>query len=199
MKALPPPEAREPIHQRTISTQGFLRADGLWDIEAELIDTKAYASTTSGDRLRGIGEPVHRMQIRLTIDDEFVVRGAVAAMLDTPFFECAPAADPFDGLIGARIGPGWRKQVDAAMGGIRGCTHLRELLGVMATVAFQTVPGWRRHEDRLRGKLRESATEPAHQMGKCLSWDFDGPVIARIAPQFIGYQRKKAASDDDRR
>ena len=37
------------------------------------------------------------------------------------------------------------------------------------------------------------ATDPDHEMGKCLSWDFDGPVIARIAPPFIG-DRPKAPS-----
>ena len=76
------------------------------------------------------------------------------------------------------------------MGGVRGCTHLRELLGVMATVAIQTVPGYRRHQRGLRGEVSPATTEPDHQMGKCLSWDFDGPVIARIAPQFIGYRPK---------
>jgi Protein of unknown function (DUF2889) len=190
MQALPEPAPREPVHTRAITTRGFLRADGLWDLEAELLDTRAYSSTTSGDRFRPAGEPVHHMRIRLTIDDTLTVHAAVAAMPGTPFAECAPAADPFDGLVGAKIGPGWRKQIDAAMGGIRGCTHLRELLGVMATVAFQTVPGYRRHQQRLRGDPPLAATEPDHQMGKCLSWDFDGPVIARIAPQFIGYRNK---------
>lgn len=190
MQALPHPEPREPVHTRAITTQGFLRADGLWDLEAELVDTKAYPTTTNGDRPRDAGEPVHRMQIRLTIDDTLTVRGAVAAMPNTPFAECTPAAEPFGGLVGARIGPGWRKQVDAAMGGVRGCTHLRELLGVMATVAFQTVPGFRRHQRRLLGEEPVASTEPEHQMGKCLSWDFDGPVIARIAPQFIGFRPK---------
>jgi Protein of unknown function (DUF2889) len=190
MNTLPPPTEREPAHTRAITTQGFLRADGLWDLEAELIDTKAYASILHGGLTRPVGEPMHHMRIRLTIDDQFVVQAAVAAMPSTPFPECQPAADPFAGLVGARIGPGWRKQVDAAMGGVRGCTHLRELLGVMATVAFQTVPGYRRHLRRLRGEPQPVATEPGHQMGKCLSWDFDGPVIARIAPQFIGWRPK---------
>jgi hypothetical protein len=190
MEALPEPVSREPVHTRAITTRGFLRADGLWDLEAELVDTKAYSTTTNGDRSRAAGEPVHRMHIRLTIDDTLIVRAAVAAMSNTPFDECTPAADPFGGLVGAKIGPGWRKQIDAAMGGVRGCTHLRELLGVMATVAFQTVPGYRRHQRLLRGEAPLVATEPDHQMGKCLSWDFDGPVIARIAPQFIGYRPK---------
>jgi hypothetical protein len=190
MQTLPEPITREPVHTRAITTRGFLRADNLWDLEAELVDTKAYATTTSGDRPRAAGEPVHHMQIRLTIDDTLTVRAAVAAMPNTPFAECSPSIEPFNGLVGAKIGPGWRKQVDTAMGGVRGCTHLRELLGVMATVAFQTIPGYRRHQHGLRGEVSPAATEPDHYMGKCLSWDFDGPVIARIAPQFIGYRPK---------
>ncbi|MGH7035691.1 MAG: DUF2889 domain-containing protein, partial [Stellaceae bacterium] len=34
---------REPIHTRQIECRGFRRADGLWDIEGHLIDTKSYA------------------------------------------------------------------------------------------------------------------------------------------------------------
>ena len=190
MQTLPEPVAREAVHTRAITTRGFLRHDGLWDLEAELVDTKAYATTTNGDHARAAGEPVHHMRIRLTIDDMLTVHAAFAAMPNTPFAECPPAADPFVNLVGAKIGPGWRRQLDAAMGGVRGCTHLRELLGVMATVAFQTVPGHRRHQRLLRGERPPVSTEPDHQMGQCLSWDFDGAVIARVAPQFIGYRSK---------
>ena len=37
------PTAREPLHRRTIDMVGYRRADGLFDIEAHLIDTKTYA------------------------------------------------------------------------------------------------------------------------------------------------------------
>lgn len=188
MNTLPTPTERRPIHTREITTRGFLRVDGLFDIEAELIDAKAYTSTTIDGRVRAAGDALHHMHIRLTIDDSLTVRGAVATMPKTPFGECTPAAEPFAGLIGVRIGPGWRKQIDSVMGGVSGCTHLRELLGVMATVAYQTVPNFRQHERRLRGETLAQATVPSRQMGKCLGWDFDGPVIARIAPQFVGYR-----------
>ncbi len=35
------PVARKKIHRRNIDSQGFLREDGLWDIETRLIDTKS--------------------------------------------------------------------------------------------------------------------------------------------------------------
>ena len=98
MQTLPEPIPRELVHTRAITTRGFLRADNLWDLEAELVDTKAYATSTSGDRPRAAGEPVHHMQIRLTIDDTLTVRAAVAAMRNTPFFEMLAVHRPIQWL-----------------------------------------------------------------------------------------------------
>ena len=43
---------------------------------------------------------------------------------------------------GLRVGPGWRRAVRARLGGVQGCTHPVELLGPLATTAYQTVhPG----------------------------------------------------------
>jgi hypothetical protein len=44
------------------------------------------------------------------------------------------------------MGPGWRQAIDRTIGGVQGCTHLRELLFNMATAAFQTIPHAQRHE-----------------------------------------------------
>ena len=45
----------------------------------------------------------------------------------------------FSLLKGLTIGPGWRKAVKNKVGGIHGCTHLVELLGPIATTAYQTI------------------------------------------------------------
>ena len=185
---LPPSVGREHIHTRRVVSQGYLRADGLWDIEAGIEDTKTYFARNGDGRERQPGEPIHHMLVRLTLDDALKVIDAVAAMPNTTFDECGPAADPVRGLIGATVGPGWRKAIDEAMGGTRGCTHVRELLAAMATVAYQTIPNYRIYQRRQRGFQRVAGGQPGHQLGKCLGWDTDGPVVARIAPEFIGYQ-----------
>lgn len=187
MATLPAPAPRQHVHTRQVTTCGYRRDDGLWDIEGELLDTKTYAYRNADGRSRQPGEAVHHMQIRLTVDDTMTVRDAVAAMPATPFPECQGAANPVQGLIGATVGAGWRKAIDGAMGGTRGCTHLRELLAAMATVAYQTIPNYRAHERSLRGTPSEPATEPSPHMGQCLAWDFNGPVIARVAPQFVAW------------
>jgi hypothetical protein len=134
------PPRREHIHSREIRCRGFRREDGLWDIEGLLEDTKTY-SFANRDR-DGImaGEPIHRMLVRLTLDDELVVHAAEAATEAGPFGLCGAITPIFEGLKGLRIGPGWRKEVLARMAGVHGCTHLTDLLlGPVTTTALQTI------------------------------------------------------------
>ena len=73
------PAPRKLIHTRAIEVKGYEREDGLWDIEAELTDTKTYAhNRRHGGRERAAGEPVHHMWLRLTIDLDMHVHDAEA-------------------------------------------------------------------------------------------------------------------------
>ena len=138
--ALSRPSPREHIHSREIRCRGYRRADGLWDIEAVLEDTKTY-SFANHDR-GGIvsGEPIHRMHIRLTVDDALVVQAAEASTEAAPFSLCGDIAPVFAGLVGLRVGPGWRKAVLARLAGVHGCTHLTDLLiGPVTQTVTQTV------------------------------------------------------------
>ena len=90
-------------------------------------------------------------------------------------------------MVGVTMGPGWRQAIEKTVGGTRGCTHLRELLYNMATAAYQTIPAYR---DKLRvqaGLERINSDRPPHHVGKCIAWDFNGPVVARVYPQFVGW------------
>ena len=139
---LSPPVEREARHHRRVACDGYRRADGLWDIEATLFDSKPYdfPNRDRGGRIAA-GEPLHSMALRLTVDDRLTVH-AVEAVTDAgPFALCPRITDNFRRLEGERIGPGWRRRVRALLGGTEGCTHLVELLGPVATTAFQTVYG----------------------------------------------------------
>ena len=195
---LPTPAPRAHAHTRRIEYRGYHREDGLWDIEGHLCDTKAYEQTSRLGQLREAGLPVHDMHVRVTIDDAMAIVDIVAAMDSTPFEECPRAEPPVRKLIGATLGRGWRRALDEAIGGTRGCTHLRELLFGTATAAFQTLGSYRDHLRKERGEPETPMTEPPFFMGNCMSWDFNGPVIARVAPQFIGWQpRQRAATPQE--
>jgi hypothetical protein len=84
-----------------------------------------------------------------------------------------------DALIGQRIGKGWRKMIDTHIGGLKGCTHLRELLTTMATAVYQSIPGVLHDQDE---------NKPPLYLGTCKTWDFDGPVVMRVYPKFYRWK-----------
>jgi hypothetical protein len=61
MPLSPPPE-RELLHSRDIVLRGYRRTDGLYDIEAQLTDTKSYGSANRDRGYIEAGEPIHGMQ-----------------------------------------------------------------------------------------------------------------------------------------
>jgi len=174
------------LHTRAVSYRGFLREDGLWDIEGEMSDTKTYAFDMPERGEMTPGSPVHGLAIRVTVDGDMVIRDIVASMDFTPFNECHRGEDPMGAMIGVKMGPGWRQAIEKALGGIRGCTHLRELLFNMATAAYQTIFPYQEHLRKPSGAPQ--GTERPHHLGRCIAWDFDGPLVAKHHPQFIGWQ-----------
>ena len=169
------PAAREHLHRRKIDCRGYRRQDGLWDIEAHLTDDKTYATKSA---LRGDlapGEAIHDLSLRLTLDGDLVVRAVETASDATPYAACPRATENFQTLVGLRIAAGWNREIIARVGGVRGCTHLRELLGVLATVAFQTIFTLREKE------LIESGRKPP-MLDSCHAWDSAGAVVKAQYP-----------------
>jgi hypothetical protein len=182
--SLSPPAPRRHVHTRTISCEGDQRADGLWDIEARIIDKKTFRYREPFRGLREPGEHVHDMKLRLTIDNEMLVRDIEVAMLDVPYAPCNSALPAFKGLIGKRIGAGWRRAVQECVGGTKGCTHLRELLLPAATVAFQTLGSWPEDGQPIPPPDPEYQTERPHFVDGCKAWATDGEVVAKLYPHF---------------
>ena len=132
---------RQLVHNRKIQCQGFIRADGNFDIEAELIDSKTYDFPSDTHGVVKSDSPYHHMKTRLTVDLNLTVLDAAAVTLTGPYHICPKGAGNITNLIGLKIGPGWKRRVQTAIGGPTGCTHLTELTGPMATTAYQTIGG----------------------------------------------------------
>ena len=153
--SLSPAMPREAVHKRQINCNGFVRDDGLYDIEAELTDHKTYDFPSD---FRGTVTPdlaVHHMVLRITIDRDRVIQHAEAITITGPYAICPTANAVFDNLVGLQIGPGWRRKVQAAIGGRHGCTHITELLGPVATIAYQTLYGEEARQKRQSGTLSD--------------------------------------------
>ena len=143
------PARRKHIHTRDIRCQGYHREDGLWDIEAALVDTKTYAFDNEDRGGISAGEPLHGMHIRLTVDEDLVVHEAEAAVTASPFAICGDITGSYRSLKGLAIGPGWIKSVTRRLGRTQGCTHLTGmLLGPLAAVAYQTVLAPRKNSEQ---------------------------------------------------
>ncbi|MGU3861376.1 DUF2889 domain-containing protein [Pseudomonas aeruginosa] len=132
---------RRLIHRRSVECLGYLRPDGLWDIEGRLNDSKTHAVPLSTEgRIVAAGQTYHGMLLRLTLDDEFIIREVQVGMSAAPTRECPGALPAYQKLVGERIGPGFSRRIRELFGGVGGCIHLSELLLPIATTAFQTIP-----------------------------------------------------------
>ncbi|MEY4363761.1 MAG: hypothetical protein RLZZ24_1113 [Pseudomonadota bacterium] len=184
--ALPAPAERKLSHTRAVTYHGYQRTDGLWDIEAHMRDTKPFAFEVPGESAWGPNEPIHDMQIRLTVDENFEIREVAVAMNHLPHDECPQAMPPMQKLVGARLSAGWRRTIEEQLGGGVGCTHLRELLFNMATAAFQTMYA--------ASTAARSSDKPPPHLGRCVAWDFNTELVKRRYPQFHGWQPIKRVS-----
>jgi hypothetical protein len=187
MSSLSSPVSRRLIHDRDVRTRGYLREDGFWDLEGELLDEKTY---TYADRERGplpAGAPMHHMRARLTVDHDLVVHAAEVAMPSIPFSLCAGAAATATGLIGKSLGSGFSRAIEEAMGRTSGCTHVRYLILALANTAYQTISAYREQFMPEIGAPKGKDGERPFFLNQCKGWDEKGSVVARFFPRF--YQR----------
>jgi hypothetical protein len=150
-----------------------------------MTDTKTYTFNSVDREHIASGEPIHHMVMRITVDDEMVVQNADASTDFAPYHICGNINDNFTQLKGLKIGPGWRQAVNQAMGGIHGCTHLRDLLiGPLAVTAYQTIIPMRQKNPGKQPTLRPAI------IGTCHAYAADGQIVNRLWPKFYEEQEK---------
>jgi len=181
--SLPTPAAREKLHNRQIVCQGFKREDGLWDIEASLVDTKTYAYNNRDRGEVKAGEPVHQMQLRLTVDLDMNIIEAHAGMDFSPFNMCRGARDVMQRLVGLQIKAGWLRDVNARMERRARCTHLYELLRPLSTAAYQTLHRAMEERAERRADSKGNRARPKI-IDQCYSLASDSPIVKLEWPAF---------------
>lgn len=190
------PDPRTLTHTRVVTCQGFRRDDGLLDIEGHLHDSKPF-DIPNKDRggLIGAGEALHDMRIRITIDHELNIINAEGCIDHSPYSYCQLVAPVIQGIIGLQIGPGWRNKLRSVMGGTKGCTHLTELLGPIATTAYQTLVS---EKERSHGEQQQASSTAKRSapgfLNTCHSHALHSPVVKEHWPDH--YQPKKDPSQD---
>ena len=179
---LTPSVAREPLHTRNITIRGYRRSDGLYDIEGHLMDVKTRDMTLSAG-VRKAGEPVHEMWLRMTIDTRLNIVAAEAQSDAVPYpGHCGEITPHYEKLVGLSLRPGFAAKVRELFGSTRGCTHISELIGSVATTAYQT----------LTGQVKLPENMKPFQLDKCHALVTDGPVVARYYPRWYRGAKKQA-------
>jgi hypothetical protein len=170
--------ARTPLHTRTIRIDGFARPDGLLDVEARLTDVKHYDLPGWGAGPLPAGSPMHDMAVTMTVDVDGTIRAFEARTLAGPHASCPGGAANFSRLAGLSIRKGFLKAAAERIGGVEGCTHIRELLQQMATVAFQSM-----REMRVKS-YTANPDRPPPLIDSCIAWAASGDWVRVRFPKF---------------
>ena len=193
---LSPSTPRTQLHTRDIQIKGYERDDGLFDIEAQLTDTKTYGFDNEHRGFVEPGRPLHGMWVRLTVNDRMVIVAAEAVSDHGPYRSCGGGALSYANLVGLRIQAGFLREANARMRGPAGCTHLREMLQEIATTALQTM--WPVRERRAEAARvaagaaaraagaavpeRDEADGSARLLDTCFAYASDGQVVQERWP-----------------
>jgi hypothetical protein len=170
-------EERELLHTRRIEAHGYARPGGLYDLEAHLVDVKTHDKTGPAG-IRRAGEPVHDMSLRLTIDSDLRIVGAQACFDAFPYEGACERIEPNYGkLVGLRIAQGFSSAVRERFAGTRGCTHMTDLIGILATLAFQTMANQRARNAQL--------VKRPFQLDRCHALATNGEVVRRYYPRWF--------------
>lgn len=176
------PLAREELHQRQLDLRGFRRSDGLYEVEARLVDRKTHDFVTHSDGGKPVpaGHPVHEMGVRLVYDDKLRVHEVSTFTAAAPYAQCPDGGLALQSLTGLQMTKGWGREVRARLAGYRSCTHLQELLMPLATVALQTLSEVRRH----RPDATDASGRPL-KIDSCYAYGAEREVVRQRWPQYF--------------
>lgn len=176
----PEPVTREELHCRRIEMRGWRRSDGLFEVEGHLIDTKPHDFVPlRGGTLVEAGNHIHDLGVRITFDGEFTVKAVETFTNAAPYDICPEGGRALQALVGVRMSSGWSQAVRNHLEKADSCTHLRELLLPMATVAHQSM------SFRLRGQPeRLDAQGKPVRIDSCYAYGAKRSLVQRLWPEF---------------
>ena len=173
---------RKLLHKRQVICVGYERSDGLYDIEASMQDVSPDGTDLLFKSI-GPGENIHDMRLVVTIDSALVIQHAEAHTRAGPTTYCHDIAPFYAALKGLTIGRGFKQKAQQLVGGAKGCTHLTELLGPLATTALQTIFAVRRSDGVYRRALEGEGPIPRpFVIDTCHTYRSDGEAVKFLWP-----------------
>jgi hypothetical protein len=167
------------LHRRALDVQVFARDDGLFDVEASLVDTKTH-DVPLGGQTRKAGDPIHEMQLHLTVDAALTITAACSDTLWMPYADaCGEHGDAYAGLVGLNLLKGFRHAVAERLSGTHGCTHLTELCQILPTAVIQAMAG-----SVIDTQEGDADGNPPFQLDRCHALRREGATVAKFYPRW---------------
>ena len=169
-------------HTRTINIEAFARDDGLWDLDAQITDTKTRDSSLASG-VRFAGSPIHELNLRITIDTDMTIVDAEAVSDAVPYPGfCNTIGPDYKKLVGLNLLRQFRFGVNDRLAGMKGCTHITELAQLLPTAAIQAFAG--DVIDTRDGADDTNFTEKPFQLDRCHALRVDGLAVAQYYPRW---------------
>ncbi len=178
--SLPPAAPQRQLkHRRQIDVQVFARGNGLWEVDALLIDTKTRIARMA-EGPRAAGTPIHEMMLRLVVNEQLDILEAGSETRWMPYTgTCDQHGDAYGSLVGLNLLHDFRKRLREKLGGIKGCTHLTEMAQVLPTAVVQAFAG---EVIDTRGDT-DGASRP-FQIDRCHALRSDGEAVRQHYPRW---------------
>ncbi len=174
-----PAADRQLKHRRRLEVEVYARNDGLWEVDATLVDTKT-RELQMADGPRAAGSPIHDMLLRLVVDRQLNVLAAGSQTRAMPYPGlCGEHGDAYATMVGLNLLQGFHKTLRERLGGVRGCTHITELAQVLPTAVVQAFAG---EVIDTRGQA-EGSTKP-FQIDRCHALRSDGEAVRQFYPRW---------------
>lgn len=127
----------------------------------------------SSFEIRGtLNDNVHSLTARFVISfPGFVIREATGDITGMPYPGfCQGSLAALDGLVGERIGRGFRKRAGEVVGGAASCSHLHTLVTNMAACAFQMNYVAAKEKPEAAAAMREARDDARQRREMVLGW-----------------------------
>ncbi|AKJ26798.1 DUF2889 domain-containing protein [Caldimonas brevitalea] len=172
---------RQLKHRRSIDLAVYVRDDGLWEVDARLVDVKTRDHQLASG-VRRAGEPFHDMTLRLVVDRELNIVSAGAVTDSMPYpGHCDQHGDAYARLVGLNLFRNFRQAVKERLGGIHGCTHITEMTQVLPTAVIQAFAG--EVFDVREGASADTQQAP-FQLDRCHALRSDGEAVRLHYPRW---------------
>lgn len=186
---LPPATPRVMKHRRTFCYEVFEREDGLWDVDAQMLDHKT-RDIIVANQTRAVGEPLHDMVLRVTLDSHLTIVAAQATTVAAPYMVQCPSINPvYEQLVGLNVLKGFRKAIGERFANVAGCTHMTELAATLPTVVIQGIGTELAQRRRVAGTEVGELGDKPFQLDQCHALRSDGEVARVFYPKwYVGSQ-----------